>query len=161
MRVHKPFSVKSCTFLEGREGGGSKYFLGNRIPLFWIFKSPGKIFYAYSNVPCHLLSDIFESEQLWVTAFLLRLVHTLCLAQMFGKLCMSTAVQYTASAVLWVVWLNRERGMFMGMYQFMFRGLSNYVAGCANHVAGVVPGSMFCNAEGPTDQSQKSIELSA
>ena len=42
---------------------------------------------------------------------------------MFGKLYMSTAMQYTAAAVLEVVWFNRERDMFRGMYQFMFRGL--------------------------------------
>ena len=34
---------------------------------------------------------------------------------MFGKLCnMSTAVEYTAAAVLGVVWFNRERDMFRG-----------------------------------------------
>lgn len=44
---------------------------------------------------------------------MLRLVHTLCLAQMY----MSTAVQYTAAAVLGVYWLNRERDMFREMYQ--------------------------------------------
>ena len=84
---------------------------------------------------------------------------------MFGKLYMSTAVQYTAAAVFGVVWLNRGRDMVRGMYQFMFRGLSQLCfGGCANYVPGVVPGSIFCNAEEPTvytDQSQKSIELCA
>ena len=78
-------------------------------------------------------------------------MHTLCSAQMFGKLYMSTAVQYTAAAVLGVVWLNREREACSG-------GCTNSCSGgCANYVVGVVPGSMFCNAEGPTvytDQSE-------
>ena len=90
------------------------------------------------------------------TVFLLRLVHTLCSAQMFGKLYMSTAVQYTAAAVFGVVWSNRGRDMFRGMYQLMFLELSQLCSGgCANYVPGVVPGSMFCNAEKPivyTDQ---------
>ena len=30
--------------------------------------------------------------------------------------------------------------------------------GCANFVAGVVPGSMFCNVEGPTDQSEPRMQ---
>ena len=49
-------------------------------------------------------------------------MHTLCSAQMFGKLYMYTAMHYTAAAVLGIVWLNRERDMFRGMYQFMFWG---------------------------------------
>ena len=41
--------------------------------------------------------------------------------------------------------------MFRGMYQFMFRGLSQLCSGgCAKYVPGVVPGSMFCNAVGLT-----------
>ncbi len=51
---------------------------------------------------------------------------------MFGKLYMSTAVQYTAAAALGVVWLNRERDMFRVMYQFMFWGLCQLCPlGCA------------------------------
>ena len=60
-------------------------------------------------------------------------LETCCPAQMFGKLYMSTSVEYTA-----------ERETCSGGCTKSCSG------GCPNYVPGVVPGTMFCNAEEPT-----------